>query len=69
MNSVTMMVLISLIIAVVGCDDYEEAVRQAEKRCHMHGLWLQDKAQGVPELERRGWPVQEARYKAQCQEK
>lgn len=43
-------------LAIVGHFDMEEADRQESEYCSMVALWKQDKAAGIPESDRRGWP-------------
>ena len=43
-------------LAIVGHFDMEEADRQESEYCSMVALWKQDKAAGIPENDRRGWP-------------
>lgn len=43
-------------LAIVGHFDMEEADRQESEYCSMVALWKQDKAAGIPEHDRRGWP-------------
>lgn len=43
-------------LAIVGHFDMEEADRQESEYCSMVALWKQDKAAGISEHDRRGWP-------------
>lgn len=49
---------IGLIIAmgIVGQSDMEEEQRQQDEYCAMVKIWNEDKARGVPEHDRAGWP-------------
>lgn len=44
------------IMGVVGQMDYEDELRAQEAYCNMVILWEEDRARGVPEDQRAGWP-------------
>lgn len=48
--------LILLALGIVGSFDAEEEQRQAEEYCEMVKAWNEDRARGVPEHDRAGWP-------------
>ncbi len=48
--------LLVLAFGMAGHFDSEEADRQDEQYCEMVKLYKQDKAAGIPEHDRRGWP-------------
>ena len=48
--------LILLALGVVGHFDSEEEQRQQDEYCAMVKVWNEDKARGVPEHDRAGWP-------------
>lgn len=41
---------------LVGQFDFEEEQRQQDEYCAMVKVWNEDKARGVPEHDRAGWP-------------
>lgn len=41
---------------IVGKSDFEEEQRQQDEYCAMVKVWNEDKARGVPEHDRTGWP-------------
>ena len=41
---------------IVGQSDFEEEQRQQDEYCAMVKIWNEDKARGVPEHDRAGWP-------------
>jgi hypothetical protein len=45
-----------LIFGIVGHFDAEDAEQQDDTYCEMVALYKADKAAGVPEHDRRGWP-------------
>lgn len=48
--------LVLLALGVVGQFDSEEEQRQQDEYCAMVKVWNEDKARGVPEHGRAGWP-------------
>lgn len=49
-------VALMLAFGIAGHFDNEEADRQESEYCAMVALYKADKAAGVPEHDRRGWP-------------
>ena len=41
---------------IVGQSDFEEEQRQQDEYCAMVKVWNEDKARGVSEHDRAGWP-------------
>lgn len=41
---------------IVGQSDFEEEQRQQDEYCAMVKVWNEDRARGVPEHDRAGWP-------------
>lgn len=48
--------LVLLALGVVGQFDSEEEQRQQDEYCAMVKVWNEDRARGVPEHDRAGWP-------------
>lgn len=48
--------LVLFALGVVGQFDSEEEQRQQDEYCAMVKVWNEDKARGVPEHDRAGWP-------------
>lgn len=48
--------LLALAFGMAGHFDNEEADRQDEQYCEMVAMYKADKAAGIPEHDRRGWP-------------
>ena len=44
------------LFGLVGSMDYEDQVNQMNAYCDMRLIYELDKARGVPENDRRGWP-------------
>lgn len=49
-------IVLMLAFGIAGHFDNEEADRQESEYCEMVALYKADKAAGVPEHDRRGWP-------------
>lgn len=55
-QAIAAFLLVVLAMGVAGHFDNEEAERQDAEYCDMVALYKADKAAGIPENDRRGWP-------------
>ena len=55
-QAIAVALVLIVLFGIAGNSDFEHEQMEEQNYCDMVSLWKADKAAGVPEHDRRGWP-------------